>query len=124
MRDTLRTSDRNKPWSDDFIEEWRLFEASNQETKRKFGSIHHDTIEKIRGAWGYRPNRNWRQRDFDMLFDRIYLKLSLKEIAKKYPWEDPSGKSSPHKTTVQRITSELAELLYLPLPRAAYKKDS
>lgn len=124
MRDTLHTSDRSRPWSDEFFKEWELFNKSKRETSLEFGSNHRESIEEIRKTWGYWPNREWKQRDFDMLFDRIYLKLSLKEIAAKYPWEDSLGKTSLHKSTVQRITSGLSQILGIPLPRAAYRKRS
>ena len=116
------SSDTTEPWSDKLIKEWQVFAMSEKETVQEFGANNTEIIDNILNHWGYRLNRTWKQRNFDMLFDRIFLHLSIQDIAKKYAWEDNFGKTSLHKNTVQKITSELAKLLDLPLPRAEYKK--
>jgi hypothetical protein len=121
--DTLKTSDKKYPWSHETINEWLIFNMSGKETAHDFGSKHSETLEEIKKSWGYKTNREWRQRDFDMLFDRIFLKLPIKEIAKKYPFEDSVGKIILHETSVQRTTQSLAKLLHLPLPKAVHKKQ-
>jgi len=105
--------------SDRTLNEWSLIAMTGKETTRDLGPNHSRTVNEQKKKWGYRPNRTWRQRDFDMLFDRLYLKLSVEDISTRY---GVRKQSECDPATVKRSTEYLGKLLGLKLPRAPYKK--
>ena len=113
ITDTLKAQPGEATLSDDSYKEWLLLAMSRQEMRRDFGIAHSQKIHEQMEDWNYHHNNKWEQSDFDMLFDRIYLNLSIEKIAENYDCEV---------STVQRRTSYLANLLQLELPRAPYTK--
>lgn len=111
--------DSSKPRSsmDIIYDEMILASLSEAEIRMKLGDLSEHAISTLK-SWGYYHNPQKRDRDFNMLFDKLFLGLSNTEIAFRYPVEDAGGQTRLHKTTIQRNLSKLADLLWIELPRA------
>jgi len=119
-----RDTEEKKPFIEKVYDEITLITTPNDEIRIRQGDFSEAECEKLKD-WGYYYNHRKRERDFNMLFDKLYLGLSNTEIASRYPWEDDEVKATLHKNTVQRITSKLSDLLWIELPRAKkYYKTS
>ena len=69
-------------------------------------------LEPETGSNRVRPKK-WESEDFNMLFDRLYLKKRIEDIANQYSYTE---------SAVQRRTARLTNILQLNLPKAPHKK--
>ncbi|AQX75168.1 hypothetical protein B1772_06755 [Dehalococcoides mccartyi] len=90
--------------------EWMLASMTREQTRIKLGVEDSQFAHELMEEWGYHHGVKWDQTEFDCLFDRLYLKLSVLAISKKYFLTT---------TKVQRCTSKLSNLMMLELPRAS-----
>ena len=97
---------------------------SDDQMRRELGLSNTQQARKHLEEWNYNNRTKHRTRDFHMLFDRIYSKLSVEEIAKRYPWKTKEGDIEISPQTVQRNTAKLAALLGIELPRAKKKQHT
>lgn len=112
ISDTLKVEEPSQTLSDDKHPEWLLVLMSRDEMRRNLGVKHAEKVHGQLENWGYEHGHKWARRDFDMLFDRLFLKDSVQTISERYNWD---------KNTVQRNTHRLAQLLELDLPQAPDK---
>jgi hypothetical protein len=93
--------------------EYLLLSMTRQNMRLKMGSDYEPKAHEKMETWGYKHGNKWNRADFNMLFDRLYLKNRIEDIATKYDTNDSS---------VQRRTARLADILDLPLTKAAHKE--
>ncbi len=102
----------NSQLSDDKYHEWQILGMSGKQKRSTMEPKHARVVDSRMKAIGYENNRKFEPVHFSMLFDRLYLKKSLEDIAAKQHCDD---------STVKRCTDPLIELLDVEPPRAPYK---
>ncbi len=89
--------------------EWLLLAMSLRELRTATGAAFQGEFRRRMHEFGYRHGHKWKVSDFHMLFDRLYLKRSVLQVAGNRN-EDPS--------LVQRRTNQLRKTLHLEPPRS------
>ncbi len=89
--------------------EWLLLAMSLRELRTATGAAFQGEFRRRMHEFGYRHGHKWEVSDFHMLFDRLYLKRSVLQVAGNRN-EDPS--------LVQRRTNQLRKTLHLDPPRS------
>jgi hypothetical protein len=101
--------------SDTKIREWELIAMSGKHKRHELGPKNTLLVDKHLEELGYERGYKWVPDHFQMLFDRLYLRWSVEQIAENRHCDD---------ATVKRSTNRLIEILGLEPPRAPYKPRS
>jgi hypothetical protein len=104
---------RRKELSVHNYHEYLLLAMSRNDMRKRIGQDNEPVIHKQMEEWGYKHGNRWDCTDFNMLFDRLYLKNRIEDIADKYQTNESS---------VQRRTARLAHILDLTLTKAPHKE--
>jgi hypothetical protein len=104
---------RQKELSVQNYHEYLLLAMSRNDIRKRIGQDNEPVIHKQMEQWGYKHGNRWDRTDFSMLFDRLYLKSRIEDIADKYQINESS---------VQRRTARLADILDLSLTKAPHKE--
>ncbi len=99
--------------SEKMLYEWSLISMPGDEARRDLGLNNTHIINAHMLKWGYRRPKTWEPDDFNMFFDRLFLRMRIEDVATKYNYTE---------SAVQRRTARLAKLLRLNLPKAPHKK--
>ena len=89
--------------------EWLLLAMSLRELRTATGAAFQGEFRRRIHEFGYRHGHKWEVLDFNMLFDRLYLKRSVLQVA---------GNRNEDLSLVQRRTNELRKTLHLEPPRS------
>ena len=90
--------------------EWLLLAMSLRELRTAAGAEFQGEFRRRMHEFGYRHGRKWKVSDFKMLFDRLYLKRSVLQVAVN---------RNKDLSLVQRRTNQLRKTLHLEPPRSS-----
>ncbi|MFC1873884.1 hypothetical protein ACFLYX_01130 [Chloroflexota bacterium] len=96
-----------------FLHEWEMISMSGEEGRKILGIENAHTKDEILRTLGYRAAKKWEEDDFNMLFDRLFWRMRVEDVADKYKYPD---------YTAQRRTNALAKILHFDIPKAPHKK--
>ena len=89
--------------------EWLLLAMSLRELRTATGAAFQGEFRRRMHEFGYRHGHKWEVSDFEMLFDRLYLKRSVLQVAVN---------RNKDLSLVQRRTNQLRKTLHLEPPRS------
>ena len=89
--------------------EWLLLAMSLRELRTATGAAFQGEFRRRMHEFGYRHGHKWEALDFKMLFDRLYLKRSVLQVAVN---------RNKDLSKVQRRTNQLRKTLHLEPPRS------
>ena len=89
--------------------EWLLLAMSLRELRTAAGAAFQGEFRRRMHEFGYRHGHKWEVSDFEMLFDRLYLKRSVLQVAVN---------RNKDLSLVQRRTNQLRKTLHLEPPRS------
>ena len=89
--------------------EWLLLAMSLRELRTVTGAAFQGEFHRRIHDFGYRHGHKWKVSDFNMLFDLLYLKRSVLQVA---------GNRNEDLSLVQRRTNQLRKTLHLEPPRS------
>lgn len=95
------------------LPEWKLIGMSGKQKRQELGPQYTHVVDQYLETIGYENNKKWVPEHFEMLFDRLYLKSSIEEIAEKRHCDE---------ATVKRVTNVLFDLVGIEPPRATKSK--